>query len=279
MKYISCVLFVLFYAIGNLLTAQSWTVLDKDSNTPIAYANIGIPEKGTGTVTNDIGQFNLTVEQSDQVYVSHMGYTTLVIAGKELLSKKAIDLVPQAVDLNEIELVEKTIGKRVTLGHKLKNKGHSIGFGSSQLGTAIGARIKIKNKTHLNSAHFHINHIDGDSMHFRVQVYDFDSEENPIPLVTENILISDSQKKGLLSIDLNKYNLVVDDTVLLTLEWVRDDGISGNQGLSFRSKKGGKNNFFTRRTSHAPFMSMKEWVSVAPNIRLGFYLMGTEINE
>lgn len=57
----------------------SGKVLDNKGHVPIPYANIGIRDKGIGTVSNESGEFEFFVPLgflNDSLFVSHLGYKT-----------------------------------------------------------------------------------------------------------------------------------------------------------------------------------------------------------
>lgn len=132
--------------------------------------------------------------------------------------------------------------KEKLFGKKNKNRGLSIGFGNAQLGCEIGSVISIKKETYLKSANFKLNHAEGDSLLFRVNIYHFDEGQIGKNILKENIIIYAPQKRGILTVDLTPYELFIHQDVLLTLEWIKDDNGAGNEGITFDTKKSRKSN-------------------------------------
>jgi len=251
-------------------------VLDAQSRQPLPYVNIGIEGGMEGTVSEQSGQFQLSLKnQSARVRFSTIGYQALTIDLINQSMDSVITLEPEAYLLNAVEIVRSRFnGSLVTYG--LRNgpeRGHSVGFGSSQLGTEFGALIPIPDSTWITSAHFELNHAKGDSMHFRINMYAYDTNSETIGpnLLKNQILISRPQKPGTLSVDLREYNLLFSGPVLLTLEWIRDDGAGGNQGLTFDVGKD-KNlpGTFWRMTSQSPLTQL----DVKKRYKPCFYLQG-----
>ncbi len=56
-------------------------------------------------------------------------------------------------------------------------------------------------------------------------------------LLRENILITCTEKSGWVDIDLSKYNLVYSKDIVLSLEWVRVDGVNKNRLIHMNGSK------------------------------------------
>ena len=69
----------------------------KDSNKKaIAYASIGIENKGIGCISNDKGMFSLSVPDSllnNELTVSHLGYRKHMQKIRNLVSSKEIEIL------------------------------------------------------------------------------------------------------------------------------------------------------------------------------------------
>ena len=281
MKINALLLSLLLSYLFNLSFAQETIqgiVIDSDTKEPVPFVNIGITRSMTGTVSDENGQYQLRIPSlMDVVAFSSIGYQTENIEAGKLIENGEINLRPKPYDIPTIELNATGFPEEVTLGAKLEEQGHSIGFGSSELGTEIGARIRIDKETYIKSAHFPINHASGDSLLFRVNLYDFQNEKAGENLLPQNVIISAVQKKGMIDVDLSEFNLITANDVLLSLEWIKDDNGKGNVGITFRSKKSRRdNNLYTKYTSQAPFSKLSDLAPRAPKLELGFYLTGKQ---
>lgn len=281
MKINALLLSLLLSCFSNLSFAQETIrgiVLDADTKEPVPFVNIGITRSMTGTVSDENGQYQLRIPSlMDVVAFSSIGYQTENIEVKKLIENGEINLRPKPYDIPAIELNASAFTKEVILGAKLEEQGHSIGFGSSELGAEIGAHIGIHKETYIKSAHFPINHASGDSLLFRVNLYDFQNEKAGENLLPQNVIISAVQKKGMIDVDLSEFNLITANDVLLSLEWIKDDNGKGNVGITFRSQKSRRNNnLYTKYTSQAPFSKLSDLAPRAPKLELGFYLTGKQ---
>jgi len=254
-------------------------IYDAKTNEPIPYVNIGIPKLAIGTVSDDQGFYKIKLTNNkDTIIISSIGYHQQKLTVRELLQNKYIYLEQQIHKIKEIEILSKRLGKEILLGKKNKNRGLSIGFANRQLGCEIGSVIKIKKETFLKSAYFKINHADGDSLLFRVNIYHFEKKNIGENILKENVIIYAPQKRGILTVDLTPFELIINQDVLLTLEWIKDDNGKGNNGITFDTKKGRKSNIYEKRTSQAPFKINKAFGRMGLKKKsLCFWFIGKEI--
>lgn len=214
-------------------------LIDKDSKTAIAYVNIGILNTTLGTVSNEEGQFELNApSKNDSLMFSSIGYENLILSIDKILQKDSIFLQPIAYEFEQVELTSFNFDKEVILGERNENgRGKSVGFGNAQLGTELGALIKIEKETLIKSVHFVLNHAKGDSLLLRINIYDYKDKKIGEKVVKRNIIIKDKQRKGTYSIDLSAYEIILKNDVLLSVEWLRNFDETGNKLITFDTKK------------------------------------------
>ena len=277
-KLFTLLLFLCIHQFGNAQFTVEGIVIDVETQKAVPYINVGIISSSKGTVSDDDGTFVLRVEsENDIVTFSGIGYETKNIAVREFLAQPWITLTPKAYAFEAVEIVSnKFEDEKVILGVRNKNRGLSIGFGSAQLGTEIGAPIKIKKPSFLKTANFVFNHAKGDSVLLRINIYEFEEGTIGKNLLPENVIIRAKQKKGKISVDLKEYNLVVESDVLLTLEWLRDFDENGNKGLTFDTKKAKKpRGIFVRYSSNGKF----EMTHAMKKRKLCFYFEASQIKK
>ncbi len=275
------ILFVLLFlplVKGQSQVVVKGTIVDANSSDPIPYVNIGLLGKNKGTVSDEKGYYSIKASSlKDTVGFSAIGFGKFNITVAELKQDGNIKLVPRSYTVPEVEVLAEKLGKEKIYGFKIKKRKNSVSYGSAQLGTEMGARIRIGKKTLIKSAHFTINHAKGDSMFFRLNLYSFKYGRIGENLLKENIIIERPQQAGILSVDLTPYQIILDQDVLLSLEWIRNDGDDGNEGISFRCSLIGVENAYTKETSQAPFQKISDLAWLAPGIQLSFYLIGNPI--
>jgi hypothetical protein len=253
-------------------------VLDASTGKPISYVNIGYLSRAVGTVSDEAGRFRLPEgTPGDTVLFSAIGYQTVSRSAKTLEKDITIRLKTVSYTMPVVEVLEEIPGKTQIFGHAIKKRKQSIQYTSAQLGSEMGAHIRIKKRTWIQSAHFVLNHAKGDSMHFRLNLYRMQDGKIGEHLLRENVLIQRPQKTGLHAVDLRPYHVVLESDVLMSLEWIRNDGENGNEDISFRCRAMGKENTYTRLTSQSPFRKVSDLAEMAPGLQLGFYLVGKEL--
>jgi len=248
-------------------------VIDSETEEVIPYVNIGVIELGKGTVSDTLGQFSFHIEDEDVlITASAIGYETENITFSKLEESGNIFLQPVSYKLEAVTISSSKLnGEPKQYGVTNKNRGQSISFGNAQLGAAIGAVIEISQPTYIKSANFPINHANGDSMTFRVNILEFKKNKIGKHILTENIIIKAKQAKGHLTVDLSHLDLVLESDVLLSLEWVRDDDGKGNQGITFDTKKGGKyKGIYIKNHSMDDYEKLEHLAKKSPC----FYFMG-----
>lgn len=273
-------LFILFLFSCSILFSQTpinGVVIDAETKAPVPYVNIGVKRLAIGTVSDERGAFSLLPGQPDDLITfSSIGYTTMEVKAQGLKEGAVVELSRRYYDLEQVEVKARQFnGVEKIFGVRNETRGPSIGFGSRQLGAQVGALIPIDQPTYIKSANFVLNHARGDSMLFRVNIYAYEDGQIGDNLLKENILIHAKQQKGTITVDLAPYNLVLDKDVLLSLEWVRDDGKDGNQGITFDTKKAKKlKGVYLKNTSIGDFSKLGHKSSFKPC----FYFIGRQVD-
>lgn len=280
-SYLRFLLLLLAPLFGESLHSQTrltGQIIDQHTSKPVPWVNVGIPQAGRGTVSDEQGKFSIEVHTPEhELVISAIGYAQRKLQAKNWPRNGRVTLVPQAYALDSVTVTSRRFANQpVRYGeYNKKGRGTSLGFGSQQLGSEFGALIPLEGPTLLKKAFFVLNHAKGDSMHFRINIYAYQDGEIGENVLQENVLIREKQRKGTLAIDLAPYNIAVDGPVLLTLEWIKNDGEAGNQGLSFDVVKARHlPGTYMRMTSQAPL----ERVMYKKRYRPCFYVEGIPAN-
>jgi hypothetical protein len=213
-------------------------VLDSTFNTPLSYVNIGIINKGEGTVSNTKGDFELQLAEryfKDSIRISMIGYKAQTYLVKDFKQKiknePRIFLAEKLESLDEVVISNKKLKKRI-LGNRTKSKMITDGFDWDKLGSEAGIVIKIKKSpTYIKSFQTHIALSGHDELKFRLNFY---TVKNGLPfknITKENIILTSNIKEGTLSVDLSEYNIVMEEDFFVSLEWIENFG-DGNLQFS-----------------------------------------------
>jgi len=82
-------------------------IVDSESKEPLSFVSIGIPDSGTGVISNEFGEFNYHVPEnfeSGQIQISLLGYQKVFVNASEIKPGvlNTISLKPEIRLLNEI---------------------------------------------------------------------------------------------------------------------------------------------------------------------------------
>ncbi|MFD0793667.1 carboxypeptidase-like regulatory domain-containing protein [Mucilaginibacter litoreus] len=217
--------------------AQTLTgvVIDAKTAKPLPYVNIGIIGKSVGTVTAENGTYKLDLSNhpADSLRISMVGYISQAfkIADIDVNAAKTISLQPSLTQLKEVR-VSNHKWKQVILGNTTRSKGTNAGFTSGRLGNEIGAVIKIKKSpTYLKRFNASLaSEIVVDSIMMRLNFYTVKGGLPDQLLQNQNIFVTVKKGQDLISIDLEPYNIIVEDKFFVSLEWIKQ---SRSQGIMF----------------------------------------------
>lgn len=263
----------LFFSLCSLtVISQSYLegyVKDSKTHEILSYVNIGIIGKNVGTVSNQKGGFKILLDDkysNDSLRFSMLGYSSktykITDAIKKFTNPVVIDLEPRSVQLDEVVIQSRPFKKKI-LGNTTESKAVSAGFSSNELGNEVGIVIKIKNKpTYIEAFNVSIANNKYDTVKFRINFYTLKDGLPDKNILRQPIIVKTTLKTGILSVDLRKYNIVVDEDFFAALEWIED---LGKDGLYFSASLMGS-------PIIARYTSQGDWRKVGP-VSLGFNVM------
>ncbi|WP_419702038.1 carboxypeptidase-like regulatory domain-containing protein [Mucilaginibacter sp. NFX135] len=235
--------------------AQVFDGVVKDAKTgmPLPYVNVGIVDKGIGSVTDNAGRFklNLTGHDADSLKLSMIGYKSLTyqVASfiKDTEAHKTLLLQPTVTQLKEVK-VNNHKWKQVVLGNTSQSKSTNAGFTDNKLGYEIGTIIKIKKSpTFIKQFNANIATEVTDSVKLRLNFYSVKDGMPDQLLQNENIFVTVKKGQQRISINLEPFNIVADDKFYVSLEWIQNT--EGHGVMFSASFLGGS--IISRETSQA----------------------------
>lgn len=258
--------YLIILLLNTCFSVQAQTLLEGKTisainHKPVPFVNVGIVSADVGTVSGQDGCFALNIDKKyrdDSILFSCVGYATRKLAIVDLIDRENIIVLDEKVHmLPEVEISGKLMKDKL-LGNKIKSsKLFRGGFGSNALGAEMGIKLQIKDKpTLIEEVRIGIVENTFDSVTLRVNLY---AIENGMPsqrINWDNYKITTSLKNGIETIDLRPYNIVVEEDVIITIEWIEKFGpqekgvVLFPMGL-FTSKT------FYRKTSQSDWKSVK----------------------
>lgn len=161
---------------------------------------------------------------------------------------------PQDVQIPPV-LVRNTKSKYVILGNT--NKSHAVVADASgiQLGNEFGTLIKVKHPGQLDQIRFHIVSTTFDSLVFRLNIYDVVNGFPGQNILKEPIFIRPAIKTGDVIIDISKYNIFLDENVVVCLETIKRTG--GEKSKFLLSLAAVSNPSFSRPSSQGKWQMLE----------------------
>ena len=227
-KQFFILLFLLASVCGRSQTVIVSKLLDSVSKKPIPFANIGIPRKGLGSVSDENGNFQLTIPDSLLKFplkISCLGYNTKIFYANKF-TPNTIYMGPSSLSLNEVTVFEKKKLTKTTIGNTRARPSIELAYKAEDLGYEMGVKVNVKHsRTRLKKLKFSIGTGSFDSILFRFNVYEVDQFGFPGEnILKQTILVHVPAKSRRVEVDLSEYNIVVNDDFFLALEWIKKTG-------------------------------------------------------
>lgn len=225
---------LLFFLLSHSLFGQTkveGVIKNAQTNEPVPYVNIGILNKDKGTVSNENGKFTLEIPETfihDTIRITSLGYEAKLFVVKEFIEEieenKNISLSEEEIELNQVVVADKELKEKV-IGNKTKSKMMRGGFNNSELGNELGVKVKIKRSpTYIDKFHANVTSNTGEQMKFRLNFYSINKGMPGDKIINESVIFDIDVKEGDFTLDLSKYNIVVEDNFFLTIELIENNG-------------------------------------------------------
>lgn len=280
---------VVFIILGVLLqttlVAQkqfSGTILDAKNKQSLPYVNIGILNKGTGTVTDERGIFSLLLEgknvaPTDTLQISSIGYKVITLTVDEIDFSSTVDdiiyMEPFVEQLNEVVVTNKGfVPVMESVGYR--NQGEdNYGYwkDSIALGGELATKIVVnKQRRKLNMFEFEIVKNSTDSLLIRVNFYDkhgrLDLPHSNLNKSKTSILHTLYKDDMVVKIDVSPYNIYVEDDFYSSLELVE---LYNNEDLELVLAATG-----SMEGSYRKYASQGKWEEIS-ELNMAFYVETT----
>ncbi|RNI30830.1 hypothetical protein EFA69_06920 [Rufibacter immobilis] len=212
-------------------------VVDAGTGETIGYASVGVVETETGTIADEEGSFSLTVPEAHfgkTLRISAIGYAPKDVKVDDLITQTTrekrvkVSLTATPVALPEVQVNASTWKKKL-MGGKLGTQTkftHSFVIYPRPLLANFGREIGIqigngKHLSFLNELNFYLHTNKYEEVLFRLNVYYLKNGKPAQNLLSEPIYVSvEDRKTGWIKVDLEPYNLYVEEDFVISLEWV-----------------------------------------------------------
>ena len=203
-------------------------IVKSDSNVPLEYVNIGIKNKNIGTISNDKGMFQITINNSEihqLLTFSSIGFQEKSFSISELNELNFVEIILEEsqMQLQEVVLISSK-PKLLELGTKSyvtmvagyvkanNDKNNDI--------QELAKEIKVKKPSKLLDVNIHLFHVHVDTASFRINIYDIKDHLPNNKINTENIIIRKKVENGWNKFILEEYNLKFETPFFITIEYL-----------------------------------------------------------
>lgn len=254
---------------AQFLSAQQYTgsIICKNTGKPVEYANIGVINKETGTVSDDHGKYSIDLTKtgdSDTLMVSCIGYYPYktTVAGFKSTNGNIIILEQKTFALNEVVIRPGNHKKRI-LGYRVNGTAIAAGFNDNSLGYECGVIMKTRKPVLLETLCLDIQTCKYDTLFYRVNVYKQTEKGSFENVLNKPIYINLTRKqiRKRTEIDIKPYNITMDADFLVTIEHIRN---LGKNGLYFRCRFPGRT--WVRKTSQGSWKSFPLGLGVSIDV-------------
>ena len=236
---------ILCYFIATVTFSQNiiGKVIDDKSQKALEFVSIGIIDKPHGTITDENGEFKLELEGvsiDNKVRFSMIGFKAQVFTIKEILNKnKIIKLEEETIQLPEV--VVEPSGRLREVGSTDNPLLKEVcGWGGTDFGKGheIGSEMDLGEcPVKLINLQLHLHKQSYDSTLLRLHIRSIIDNMPDKELLSENIIFSVSQESGWIDVDLSQYNIVMNQRIALSLEWIKTYGLNEDQFVILNKNK------------------------------------------
>jgi hypothetical protein len=226
-------------------------IFDNKTKAPIPFVNIGIINKGVGTISDENGVFSLKLEDiynNDSLNISMIGYKKISLKVGEAKRKygSAYTKLYLAENMNALqEVVIRPIDyKTLIVGNRDLGEPRINFTGDSttlQEGYEVGTLINNKKRSaYIDKINFGVCENDFDSITIRLNIYDKSTNKN----ILERPIYVTVKKEKVVTIDTKKYNIYVTDDFIIAFEALEIIQIKNGKGKSPEKKFAFSGGFF-----------------------------------
>lgn len=227
LKMIMCLSIISHLSLGQVVLKGH--VFNSKSKEAIRYANIGILNTKTGTISNADGSYEIVVPDSlssRQIIFSAIGYKRQQLSITRLMRQVDVKLKPTATRLKNVDIIANRKTSKKWLGNKRKALflSGSMNYDSASAGAAKAILIKRKvGLKYVKEAQLLIAGNTLPEFKIRVRLLKKDKLTN-LPaddILHESVIVTSDIRKGWITFDLAEHNIMIEDEeFFLAFEWL-----------------------------------------------------------
>ncbi|MBQ4804687.1 carboxypeptidase-like regulatory domain-containing protein [Aquimarina sp. MMG015] len=223
--------FLTLLVLSNICWSQNLTLkgtVKGANNKKLAYVNIGIKNKNTGTISDENGSFSIRIQEenkSDSLSFSYVGYKQHTIKISDIVEKSISQFVldQKLVSLDEVTIIsKKTKEKKLGTTSYVSFVVGDVRADNNQNNNIqeFAKKLKIKKPSRLLDVSIALSNINIDAAKFRINFYSIKDNLPFEKIGASNIIIEKQIINGWNTFDLKKFDLKYENPVFIAIEYL-----------------------------------------------------------
>ena len=203
-------------------------IVKSETNIPLQYVNIGIKNKNVGTISDEKGNFSITIDNTrinELLTFSYISFEEKTVKIEELIKLKFQEII-----LNE----KTTVLKEVLI---ISTKATELKIGTKSYSSMVAGyvrasndknndiqefakKIKLKKPSVLLAVNINLFNVKTDTASFRINIYNVKNDLPNEKINTENIIVKKKVENGWNNFDLQNFNLKYNVPIFITIEYL-----------------------------------------------------------
>lgn len=203
-------------------------IVKSETNIPLQYVNIGIKNKNVGTISDEKGNFSITIDNTrinELLTFSYIGFEEKTVKIEELIKLKFQEII-----LNE----KTTVLEEVLI---ISTKATELKIGTKSYSSMVAGyvranndknndiqefakKIKLKKPSVLLDVNINLFNVKTDTASFRINIYNIKNDLPNEKINTENIIVKKKVENGWNNFDLQNFNLKYNVPIFITIEYL-----------------------------------------------------------
>lgn len=203
-------------------------IVKSETNIPLQYVNIGIKNKNVGTISNEKGNFSITIDSANRhelVTFSYIGFEEKTLKIEDLLKLQFQEIIlnEKPTQLKEVLIIsdkatELKIGTKsyssMVAGYVRANNNKNNDI------QEFAKKIKLKKSSILLDVNINLFNVKTDTASFRINIYNIKNDLPNERINTENIVVKKKVNNGWNKFDLQNFNLNYNAPIFITIEYL-----------------------------------------------------------
>jgi hypothetical protein len=203
-------------------------IVKSEANIPLQYVNIGIKNKNVGTISDEKGNFSITIDNTrinELLTFSYLGFEEKTVKIEDLIKLKFQEIIlkEKIIEIEEVLIISKKASEL-----KIGTKSYSsmvAGYvrANNDKNNDIqefAKKIKLKKPSVLLDVNINLFNVKTDTANFRINIYNIENDLPNEKINIENIIVKKKVENGWNKFDLQNFNLKYNVPIFITIEYL-----------------------------------------------------------